>query len=455
MDDGSRIIGSVVCLLLLVINFFLYGFSAAITTMNGNQMHEKAEQGDKRALLLTKIVDSPRAFVNTVRINMVLLCVLSGLFVLPLVGQKVASVIIQETGFVQLAVPIYIAGYVFAGLLAGLVIISIGMIMPKRIGAKYADAWAFAFVSFSARYIGLWAPLRFVYANAANVLLLLFGIRPKDEFENVTEEEIKSMVNEGHEQGVIESSEAEMIANIFEFGGKEAQDIMTHRKSIILIDGEMTLKETVDFILKQNNSRFPVYLDDIDNIIGVLHLKDTMILSADKELADKKIKDIRGFLRKAVFIPETRKIDVLFRSMQSTQTHLVIVIDEYGQTSGIITMEDILEEIVGNILDEYDVAEKNILSRKDNVFVVKGMVPIDELEETTGLTFEEDDYETLNGFLISQLDRIPKEDERPEITVDGVLYKVLNVENKMISLVKITIPKQTQNAKEEKEKEEN
>ncbi len=259
--------------------------------------------------------------------------------------------------------------------------------------------------------------------------------------ENVTEEDIMSMVNEGHEQGVLEASEAEMITNIFELDDKKAEEIMTHRKNVVALDGTMSLKDAVHFILEEGyNSRFPVYGEDIDDIIGILHMRDALVFSEKQKYADMPLRDVPGLLREAHFIPESRNINTLFKEMQSQKIHMEIVIDEYGQTAGIVTMEDILEEIVGNILDEYDEEEEFIRPLEDGSYIINGMASLDELGDTLEITFDEEDeegYETVNGFLISKLDRIPGEDEKPEIIYGGYRFKVLKVENKMISIVKV------------------
>lgn len=258
---------------------------------------------------------------------------------------------------------------------------------------------------------------------------------------DVTEKEIISMVNEGHEQGVLQASEAEMITNIFEFGDKEAQDIMTHRKNIIAVDGNMTLQDAVSFVINENKSRYPVYDGDIDHIIGVLHYKDAVRVQEagkDKGILEKRIKCIDGLVREAVFIPETRNIDALFHSMQSMKMQMVIVVDEYGQTAGLVAMEDILEEIVGNIMDEYDEEEEHIEEKSENEYIIEGLTPLKELEERFSISFEEEDFETLNGFLISKMDKIPDDDEKFETEVDGYHFKVLSVKNKMIENVLVT-----------------
>lgn len=260
---------------------------------------------------------------------------------------------------------------------------------------------------------------------------------------DVTEKEIISMVNEGHEQGVLQASEAEMITNIFEFGDKEAQDIMVHRKNIVALDGNMTLQEALTFIIHENKSRYPVYEGDIDHIIGILHFKDavrTRETSKSSTITEKKIKSIKGLVREVKFIPETRNIDALFHNMRAMKIHMVIVIDEYGQTAGLVAMEDILEEIVGNIMDEYDEEEGHIEEKSENEYVIEGLTPLKELEERFAISFEEQDFETLNGFLISRMDKIPDDDEKFETDVDGWHFTVLSVKNRVIETVLVTKP---------------
>ena len=264
----------------------------------------------------------------------------------------------------------------------------------------------------------------------------------KDSEEDVTEEDIISVINEGHEQGVLLASEAQMINNIVEFGDKEARDIMTHRKNIVAVDGDKTLDETVDFIVRQNNSRFPVYQGDIDDIVGIVNFRDIMIESSRTKNGDKKICEIEGLVRKAMYIPETKKINLLFKVMQSEKMHMVVVVDEYGQTAGIVAMEDILEEIVGNILDEYDKEDTDIIRKEDGSYIVKGSAPLDEVAEETGIVFDED-CETLSGYLTTKFERILSKEERPEIVVNNVKFKVLNVEHRVISLVHIWIMDET------------
>lgn len=216
---------------------------------------------------------------------------------------------------------------------------------------------------------------------------------------------------------------------------------MTHRTNMTALDGSMSLKEAVDFILNEGvNTRYPVYGEDIDDIIGILHMRDAMAFAEKEENRDRMIKDIPGLLREANFIPETRNIDTLFKEMQSRKIHMEIVVDEYGQTAGLLTMEDILEEIVGNIMDEYDEEEDFIQAMEDGTFVMSGLTPLEDVMETLDIELPEEDsdtYDTLNGYLVSRLDRIPQEGENPQVEFGGWLFEVERAGNKMIESVRV------------------
>ncbi|MBR9937336.1 HlyC/CorC family transporter [Oscillospiraceae bacterium Marseille-Q3528] len=270
----------------------------------------------------------------------------------------------------------------------------------------------------------------------------LFG---KGNSDKVTEEEIISMVNEGHENGLLEANETELIHNIFEYGDKEAGDIMTHRKNIVAVDGTMKLKDALNYMLDQNYSRFPVYEENIDNIIGFLHFKDAVKANRDPKEQEKMIRELPNILRPARFIPETRNISDLLRTMQKQKLHFVIVVDEYGQTAGLVTMEDIIEEIVGNIQDEYDMEEEDIVELPDHSFIIRGVTPLEDVEEALGVSFGEDEIETLNGFLISILDRIPADDEHIVINHSGYRFAVQSIQNKVIQKVHVSkLPESTE-----------
>ena len=257
----------------------------------------------------------------------------------------------------------------------------------------------------------------------------------QDEFE----EDILTMVNEGQETGAIEDGEAQMIAGIFALDDKEARDIMTHRTQITGIEDVMTLEDALHFMLDSNYSRFPVYEENIDKVQGLVHLKDVCRECQNEDQRDKALKDIDGLIREVQYVPETRKIDELFRQMQHSKSQMVIVIDEYGQTAGLIAMEDILEEIVGDIKDEYDEEQNQIQQKGQDRFVIDGMSKLEDLEKQFGISFDEEFFDTMNGFMISKMDRIPEVGDQFSVEVDGYLFQIMKVKNHKID--KVTVRK--------------
>ncbi len=282
-----------------------------------------------------------------------------------------------------------------------------------------------------------------VVSIVINVLLviaitwMLYTFR-KSIMNDVTEAEIISMVNEGHEQGVLLESEAEMIHNIFEFGDKEAKDIMTHRNSIVALDGSKSYYDTVAYIIETGRSRFPVYIEDINNIIGVLHIKDALFYAQQNEVFRTPIKDIPGLIREVNFITETININTLFKQMQVDKNHMCIVIDEYGQTSGIVAMEDILEEIVGNIEDEHDEEEQTFSMESDGSYTFDGLTELRDVLEVIDIPVEEDAFETLNGLLVFLLDKVPTDGVCEKITAYGHCFEIQRVEERIVREVRIT-----------------
>ena len=268
-----------------------------------------------------------------------------------------------------------------------------------------------------------------------------------EQEDSVTEKEIISMVDEAHEKGVLQKDEAEMIQNIFAFEDKEVGVVMTHRSSVAAFAMDDLLKDVVNHMMEEENSRYPVCGEDMDDIRGLIHYKDALKFFTQNPWAKfKPLKELPGLIRKATFVPETRHIGQLFRTMQARQVHMAVVVDEYGQLAGIVTMEDILEEIVGNILDEYDKEEPDIVSRKNGTYELTGLTLLDDVEETLGVEFDKEDkdnFDTLNGFMVSRLGHIPKAGEKGSVRIGDYLLKIMKVENKVIQTVlAIPLPKE-------------
>lgn len=255
---------------------------------------------------------------------------------------------------------------------------------------------------------------------------------------SVTEEKIISILDDANEQGLIEENEAEMIQNIISFQEKDAGQVMTHRKNVAAFSRNDSLTEVVDQMLEEGYSRYPVYGEDMDDIIGIIHFKDAIkFVTKNPWARNKPLHELPGLIRQAAFIPETRSIGDLFRSMQARKIHMAIVVDEYGQTAGIISMEDILEEIVGDILDEYDEDESGFRTLRDNSILIDAMTSLEDVEEALQVKFDHHEFETLNGYLTSLLGHIPtEEDKNKELVSDGYCFTILSLGKRTIDKVK-------------------
>lgn len=453
MDDGgASVSGIILFVVLLFIEAILTGFHKAIGLMNEKEIERRAqEEKDRKSILLNSIAVRATVYINSIQMITTLIELVMGCFFLPRWSAAFSNGLSRLTFFQGLSdVARGWISLIIATVCLMYILLTFGILFPRKLAQKYPDAWAYKLIKPIHFVRTVLYPLTGIVAVSANAFLRLFGFRTTDEQADVTEEEIISMVNEGHEQGVLEAGEVEMITNIFEFGDKQANDIMTHRNNITAIDSQMPFKDALNFMLRESNSRYPVYEENIDHVTGVLYLKDAMRIHTSDEGLNLPVGTVDGLVREAVFVPETKNIDDLFRSMQSEKNQMVIVVDEYGQTSGLVTMEDILEEIVGKIMDEYDPEENYIKENGENEYVIEGMTRLDDLEERFGIRFGETEFETLNGYIISQLDRIPDEDESFEVQIDGYNFKIVKVEKNVIQSVLVTkLPEEAETAVQE------
>ena len=427
MDDGRLMI--LICL--MVFNMMIYGFGAAIHYLKRDEVERKAneDETDTASVKILKIMEDQISYIYAIYLFGILVNLWIGRFFLPDLEKLFVS---------NLAVNGMVATLLSYFLLVWF-LLAFCVIFPRKLFASHARRAAYALVYPVNLLLILLKPLTVWMTGSAKVLLLLLRQRDSLGEADVTEEEILSMVSEGQEQGVLQDSEADMITNIFELSDKQARDIMTDRNEIVGVDADLTLDEAMEYMMAQNNSRYPVYLENIDHIIGILHIRDAMKAYDQEEMGEQTLRKIKGLLRRPVFVPETRNIDMLFKSMQSTKTQMVVVMDEYGQTAGLISMEDILEEIVGDIRDEYDEEDGHIrtTARKDE-FLIDGRTPLEELEERFHIQFDTKECETINGYLIMKLDHIPSEHEVFETDVGPCRFAIEEVKNHMIQKVQMT-----------------
>lgn len=420
-SDAETLLGLVLLAFMLILVFILTAFAAALRTSTEAELQTIFQEAGKPSEEIIALKDNVRRLKHTIWL--------------------LHAVTYTGAGFFAVQLKLSVSPYLVLLLLV-ILFYMVGNSIPEMLGIKNATRWLLRRFGIVRTVMTVVYPVTYLMTVISNLFIRLLGIDPGFLEQEVTEDEIISMVNEGHEQGVLDASEAEMIQNIFELDDKKAVQIMTHRKNIIGISGTTNLSDAISVMVGETVSRFPVYEENIDNIIGVLHFKDAMKFHTMGDYDNWLIKDIPDLLRPVFFIPETRGINLLFKNMQAQKQQLVIVVDEYGQTSGLVTMEDILEEIVGNIQDEYDDDVQMIRKEADGSYLMDGMASLEEVTDALDLVLEDADFDTLNGFLISKLDRIPEDGEQAEVKEFGYLFQILRVEDKMIRLVKITKSKE-------------
>ncbi|MGN0401054.1 MAG: hemolysin family protein [Acetatifactor sp.] len=444
MDDSSPAASIILYFVFLLIDVFFYGFGEALDSLNEKEVERKAEEDkDKKSVRLKEMICNPAKYDNTAEMITTLVNVIIGAMHLGMLLGIIRSglTFLAEKQLKLEIVPaevILVLAAVLSTLLLLYITLTLGVLLPKKIAERIPEKWAYACITPVFLVTNFLAPFTGLVTLTVKGILRVFGYNADSWEADVTEEEIINMVNEGHEQGLIQASEAEMISNIFEFGDKEVQDIMTHRNSIVAIDSATTLQEAITFMIEGKKSRYPVYEENIDNILGILHFKDAVRFQRTSDKENLMLKEINGLMREACFVPQTKHIDELFREMQAEKLQMVVVVDEYGQTDGLVAMEDILEEIVGNILDEYDDESEYIEEKSEDEYIIDGMTPLEELEDRFDISFEDEEFETLNGFLISRMDRIPEPDEQFDVDYQGYNFKIISVENKMIQSVLVT-----------------
>lgn len=456
MDDGVS--GSIIWfVILLLLEMLFYGFDSALQNMKtidkDDADKEEAGRLNKKQLKLDYLTEHHGQYEDTIQLGAVTVNILMGALYLyrlnSYAGHIVYRAAVHNIGnLFEWHITLFaILTAVLVTLIQLYIIVTFGISIPRKAASRNPERWLWRFITPFYYYVRITAPFAALVSMTAKGVLHIFGIKDSGNKSDVTEEEILSMVNVGHEQGILHANEAEMISNIFEYGDKEAKDIMINRNNMIGIECTMTLQEAASFIVDAHNSRFPVYDGTIDHIVGILHLKDVMRIQMNDKMKNKPIGKIKGLLREPRFITEKRKIDDLFRVMQTEKIQMVIVIDEYGQTAGLVALEDILEEIVGNIEDEYDEEASYISSNGTDGYVIQGKMPLEELEGQLKISFEEEPFDTVNGFVIARLEHIPEEREDFEFEYEGFVFRILEVKDRMIQSV-LACPKEPEDVVE-------
>ncbi|MZQ75746.1 MAG: DUF21 domain-containing protein [Peptoclostridium sp.] len=424
-------------MILILLNAFFAASEIALITLNDNKIKLMAEEGDKKAKLLQKLLNEPSRFLATIQIGITLAGFLASAFASESFSGRVVT-LVQSIG-----APIpeewlkAISVFVITLVLSYFTLV-LGELVPKRLAMKKAEQISM-FAAEPLNFImTVTSPFVKFLTVSTNFFVRMFGVDPHSEDDKVTEEEIRMLVEVGEEKGTIHEIEKQMINNIFEFNDKNVEDIMTHRVDIVALEESASFDEVISTINNERYSRIPVFEGSIDNIIGILYGKDLLRFIAEN--GDKEKIDIRSMARKPYFVPASKRTDELFRELQKSKMHMAVIIDEYGGTAGIVTLEDLMEEIVGNIFDEDDEEEKDFERIDDNTVVINGSASLDDVGEYLGVELPTEEHETLSGFIIGQLGMIPEKGENPDVEFAGFVFKIEEVEEKRVSKVRVFIP---------------
>ena len=430
MDDP--LLPILILVILIFINAFFAAAEISVISLSEAKLKKQAEEGDKKANKLLKLAQSPDRFLSAIQIAITLAGFLSSAFAADSFADPLVRWLREGIGFTALPdSTLNTIMVIVITIILSYFSLVLGELVPKRLAMKKTEKVARATVGLVSAVAAAFRPIIWFLSKSTNGVLRMMGIDPTAEGEEVSEDEILMMVDLGEEQGAIEAAEKELIENIFEFNNTTAEDVMVHRTHMVMVWIDDTHEDIINTIRESGMSRFPVYEEDADDIIGILSTREYLL---NAQLPQPKT--LRELLRPAYFVPESVRTDVLFRDMQSKKVHLSIVVDEYGGTSGLVTLEDLLEEIVGNIYDEFDPQEeKDIEQLEENLWKISGSCPLDLVAEALDVEFDEDQEEeadTLGGLVYTQLSVIPKDGTQLEVDACGLHIKVIQISERRV-----------------------
>ncbi|HJD24594.1 MAG TPA: hemolysin family protein [Firmicutes bacterium] len=436
-------------IVLIFVNAFFAASEIAIISLNDNKIRKMAEEGHKKAKQVLKLTADSSNFLATIQIGVTLAGFLTSATAAQTLAEPLANWFIglvpSLAGYSSV---IHTVSVVLITLIMSYFSLVFGELVPKRVAMQKAESLSFHAIGILRAVALITRPFVKLLSVSTNLVVRLFGMDPHADEENVTEEEIRMMVDVGGEKGVIEDVQKTMIDNIFEFDDLTAEDIMTPRTDVESVEVGDGLAEALRVGVDGGYSRLPVYEEDIDNIIGVLYVKDLLPYVGQEIPKDITIRHI---VRETYFVPGSKKCGDLLSEMTEKHIQMSIVVDEYGGFAGIVTMEDLLESIVGNIQDEYDHEEEEVTKLGENEFDVDGSLSIDELNEQLGLKLPEGDYDTVAGYIMDVLGRIPEEEEHPSVVFENVTLTVMKMDERRIERIHVRVePRPAEPDEEEK-----
>ena len=415
--------------ILIFINAFFAASEMAFISLNDIKIEKEAKANNKKAKKIKKMLKNPSEFLATIQIGITLAGFLSSALASETFADRLAPML--NTYLPALTVETWkVISVILITIILSYFTLVFGELVPKRLAMKYSEKISYAAIGVISFISKATLPFVKLLTFSTNKISKLLGVSQAEE-ETVTEEEIRMMVDVGQQKGAIEDNEKEFINNVFEFNDKTVSEVMVHRTRIRAIDGDLSINEAIQDLSEDcTHSRIPVYEEDIDKIIGIISIRDLLFSSKNK---NTKIKNI---CRAPYIVPETKVLDELFREMQKSKNQMAIVIDEFGGTAGLVTMEDILEELVGDIYDEYDTVENKYEKLDDNTYMLKGDLNLYEVEKILNVDIKEEYADTLSGHLLEYLGRIPKEKEKATVQIENVIYTIEKIKDNKILKVK-------------------
>lgn len=421
-------------LFLVFINAFFAASEIAILSVRQSKLKVLIEKDNESANIISKYLEEPSKLLATIQIGITL----AGFFASALSAKTLVvyfETLLKKTNIIILNEFADIISFIIITIIIAYITLVLGELVPKRMALQKSDRIALFVAKPMALISKITYPAVKLLTNTTNLIVKILGGSIKYDSQQITEEEIRLMINVGEEKGVIQETETIMINSIFEFDDTIVKEVMTPRTDMVVVSIEADIEEILNVIVEEHFSRIPVYMDTIDNIIGILYIKDLFgIIKKDGEL-EVSLKDI---IREANYVSEYKKIDELFRDMQKSKNHIAIVIDEYGGTAGLITIEDLLEEIVGNIFDEYDDEVLEFEKINENTYLVSGMLSLDEINDImdTDIPEEELEFDTISGMVLGLSGKMPEVGD--EVEFDGINFRIEEVEDKRITRIRIT-----------------
>ena len=431
----NGVMGYVILLIgLIAVNAYFAASELAIVSLNDAKLEKMAQEGNRKAKILYAMTSQPTTFLSTIQIGVTL----SGFLSSAVAADTFADYIVYlfRNLSVDLSIVRIISIFVIT-LLLSFVTLVFGELLPKRVAIRDPEKVAFAVCGSLKFFYSIFKPLVWLVSKTVNAVANALGVKETDNQSEYTEEEIRILVDAGNEKGLIETERKEMINNVFEFNDRTVGEIMTHRTDMEALELTENLNEVFKRFNDSGHSRIPVYDENIDDIVGMLYVKDLLELFVDEKKREKFT--IRNYMREPMFVYENMKCDDLFDEFQKTKVQVAIVLDEYGGTYGIVSMEDLLESIVGDIQDEFDDEEQEFQELTENHFIVDGAAIIDDVSKLIGIELDDSMNDTIGGLVMDKLGYVPEEDEHPSVTIGNAVFTIKSMDERSIDKIDIVI----------------